>query len=150
MCGCPLIGTLADAFAYASAAGVTLRIDGTEVQVRRPRANKPGRRAFVSGKKKMNTKKRRPSSPTRRAAPCGPARSDLGGLITLTDLLAFSHELRGRRKELLDEMTQDGQQAGADTFLRLAEAGSFEPKWSAEVLDELRRNLIRNTGLSEA
>jgi hypothetical protein len=57
VCGCPLIGTLADAFAYASAAGVTLRIDGTEVQVRRPRANKPGRRAFVSGKKKMNTKK---------------------------------------------------------------------------------------------
>jgi hypothetical protein len=38
--GCPLIGSLADAFAYASAAGVTLRIDGTEVQVRRPRANK--------------------------------------------------------------------------------------------------------------
>ncbi|MCW2931546.1 MAG: hypothetical protein JWM19_2508 [Actinomycetia bacterium] len=34
-----------------------LRIDGTGVQVRRPRANKPGRRAFVSGKKKMNTKK---------------------------------------------------------------------------------------------
>jgi hypothetical protein len=35
-------------------------------------------------------------------------------LITLTDLLAFSDELRGRRRELLDEMTQDGQQAGAD------------------------------------
>jgi hypothetical protein len=49
--------TLADVFACASARGVTLRIDGTEVQVRRPRANKPGRRAFVSGKKKMNTKK---------------------------------------------------------------------------------------------
>ena len=49
--------TLADVFAYAAARGVTLRIDGTEVQVRRPRANKPGRRAFVSGKKKMNTKK---------------------------------------------------------------------------------------------
>src|SRR5262249_17946915 len=49
--------TLADVFAYASARGVELRIDGTEVQVRRPRANKPGRRAFVSGKKKMNTKK---------------------------------------------------------------------------------------------
>jgi hypothetical protein len=49
--------TLADVFAYASARGVTLRIDGTEVQVRRPRAGKPGRRAFVSGKKKMNTKK---------------------------------------------------------------------------------------------
>jgi hypothetical protein len=49
--------TLADVFAYAAAHGVELRIDGTEVQVRRPRANKPGRRAFVSGKKKMNTKK---------------------------------------------------------------------------------------------
>ncbi|WP_406729183.1 transposase family protein [Streptomyces sp. GD-15H] len=49
--------TLADVFSYAAAEGVELRIDGTEVQVRRPRAHKPGRRAFVSGKKKMNTKK---------------------------------------------------------------------------------------------
>ena len=49
--------TLADVFAYAAAHGTELRIDGTEVQVRRPRANKPGRRAFISGKKKMNTKK---------------------------------------------------------------------------------------------
>ena len=49
--------TLADVFAYASARGVTLRLDGTEVQVRRPRPGKPGRRAFVSGKKKQNTKK---------------------------------------------------------------------------------------------
>jgi hypothetical protein len=29
----------------------------TEVRVRRPRANKPGRRAFISGKLKQNTKK---------------------------------------------------------------------------------------------
>src|SRR5690349_24661703 len=49
--------TLAGVFAYAAARGVTLRLDGTEVQVRRPRTGKPGRRAFVSGKKKMNTKK---------------------------------------------------------------------------------------------
>jgi hypothetical protein len=49
--------TLADVFAYASARGVELRLDGTEVQVRRPPAGKPGRKAFVSGKKKMNTKK---------------------------------------------------------------------------------------------
>jgi hypothetical protein len=49
--------TLADVFAYAAAEGVELRIDGTEVQVRRPCAGKPGRRAFVSGKKKQNTKK---------------------------------------------------------------------------------------------
>jgi hypothetical protein len=49
--------TLADVFAYAAAEGVELRLDGTEVQVRRPPVGKPGRRAFVSGKKKMNTKK---------------------------------------------------------------------------------------------
>lgn len=49
--------TLADVFAYADAEGVDLRIDGTEVQVRRPKANRPGRRAFVSGKKRQNTQK---------------------------------------------------------------------------------------------
>jgi DDE superfamily endonuclease/Helix-turn-helix of DDE superfamily endonuclease len=49
--------TLADVFAYAASEGVTLRIDGTEVQVRRPSPGRPGRRAFVSGKKKQNTKK---------------------------------------------------------------------------------------------
>jgi hypothetical protein len=48
---------LADVFAYAAAEGVTLRVDGTEVQVRRPRPGRPGRRAFVSGKKRQNTKK---------------------------------------------------------------------------------------------
>jgi DDE superfamily endonuclease len=42
-------------FAYAAAEGVQLRLDGTETQVRRPRANRAGRRAFVSGKKKQNT-----------------------------------------------------------------------------------------------
>jgi hypothetical protein len=47
--------TLEDLFAYADAEGVDLRIDGTKVQVRRPRAGRPGRKAFVSGKKKQNT-----------------------------------------------------------------------------------------------
>ena len=47
--------TLEDVFAYADAEGVDLRIDGTEAQVRRPRAGRPGRKAFVSGKKKQNT-----------------------------------------------------------------------------------------------
>jgi hypothetical protein len=47
--------TLADVLAYAAAHGVTLRIDGSEIQVRRPPARRPGRRAFVSGKKRMNT-----------------------------------------------------------------------------------------------
>jgi hypothetical protein len=46
--------TLEDVFAYA-AENITLRIDGTETQVRRPRANRPGRRAFVSGKRRQNT-----------------------------------------------------------------------------------------------
>lgn len=51
----PRLHTLADVFAYASANGIKLRVDGSEIQVRRPKTNRPGRRAFVSGKKKMNT-----------------------------------------------------------------------------------------------
>lgn len=47
--------TLEDVFAYAAAENITLCIDGTETQVRRPRANRPGRRAFVSGKRRQNT-----------------------------------------------------------------------------------------------
>jgi hypothetical protein len=47
--------TLADVMAYAAAEGLTIRLDGTEIQVRRRKANRPGRRAFVSGKRKQNT-----------------------------------------------------------------------------------------------
>src|SRR5262249_9199812 len=47
--------TLADVLAYAAAEGPTVGLDGTEIQVRRPKANRPGRRAFVSGQKKQNT-----------------------------------------------------------------------------------------------
>ncbi|GAA2048450.1 transposase family protein [Catenulispora yoronensis] len=46
---------LEDVFAYAAAEGVKLRIDGTDVQVRRPTAGRPGRKAFISGKRKQNT-----------------------------------------------------------------------------------------------
>ncbi|MFE6127531.1 transposase family protein [Streptomyces sp. NPDC056437] len=49
--------TLPDVFAYAQAEGVELRLDATEIQVRRPPAGLGGRRAFVSGKKKLNTMK---------------------------------------------------------------------------------------------
>jgi hypothetical protein len=49
--------TLADVFAYAAACDVGLRLDATEIQVRRPRANRVGRRAFVSGKRRQNTGK---------------------------------------------------------------------------------------------
>ncbi len=47
--------TLADVFAYATCQGIELRLDGTETQVRRPRAHRADRRAFVSGKRKQNT-----------------------------------------------------------------------------------------------
>ena len=47
--------TLADVLVYAAAEGLVVRLDGAEIQVRRPRAHGPGRRAFVSGKKKQNT-----------------------------------------------------------------------------------------------
>jgi hypothetical protein len=47
--------TLADVLAYAAAEGLVVRLDGTEIQVRRPKAHRAGRRAFVSGKKKQNT-----------------------------------------------------------------------------------------------
>ena len=70
--------TLADVFAHAASQGVELRIDGTEVRVRRPRANKPGRRAFVSGKMKQNTKKAAVVSDEKGRTPVGrsfPARS---------------------------------------------------------------------------
>jgi hypothetical protein len=46
---------LAEVFASVAAEEVQLRLDGTQTQVRRPRANRAGRRAFVSGKKKQNT-----------------------------------------------------------------------------------------------
>ncbi len=49
--------SLTDVFAYAQAEGVELRLDATEIQVRRPPAGLGGRRAFVSGKKKQNTMK---------------------------------------------------------------------------------------------
>jgi hypothetical protein len=49
--------TLADVFVYAQAEGIELRLDATEIQVRRPAAGRGGRRAFVSGKKKENTMK---------------------------------------------------------------------------------------------
>src|SRR5262249_29546596 len=35
--------------------GLLVRLDGPELQVRRPKAHRPGRRAFMSGKKKQNT-----------------------------------------------------------------------------------------------
>jgi Helix-turn-helix of DDE superfamily endonuclease/DDE superfamily endonuclease len=50
----PRLHTLADVLAHAAAEGLTVRLDRTEIQVRRPKANRPGRRAWT-GKKKQNT-----------------------------------------------------------------------------------------------
>ena len=47
--------TLADVFAYAQTEGITLRLDGTEIRVRRPPVHKAGRNRFVSGKARANT-----------------------------------------------------------------------------------------------
>ena len=100
--------TLADVFAYAAAEGVQLRIDGTEVQVRRPAANRPGRRAFVSGKKKQNTgqghrDQRRPGPAAVARARSGPGRMhDATALRTegIEDLLRRHPRChrRGRRR----------------------------------------------------
>lgn len=49
--------TLADVLAYAQATGFDLCLDGTDIMVRRPRAGRVGRRAFVSGKHRRNTVK---------------------------------------------------------------------------------------------
>ena len=49
------LSALADVFAYATAHGIRLRLDGSQIQVRRPPPRQPGRRAFVSGKKLMKT-----------------------------------------------------------------------------------------------
>ena len=51
----PRLRTLADVFAYANTNDVQLRMDGTEIRVRRPKQGCKGRRRFVSGKMKMNS-----------------------------------------------------------------------------------------------
>ncbi len=77
--------TLADVFAYAHTEGIALRIDGTEVQVRRPAAARPppgpvgGRSCPV---RRDRTPRRRPVSATGRADCCGPGRIGPGGCTT--------------------------------------------------------------------
>ncbi|WP_232794905.1 transposase [Kitasatospora sp. NRRL B-11411] len=48
---------LADVIAHLGATGQTGIIDATEIRVRRPAANRPGRNRFVSGKSRMNAMK---------------------------------------------------------------------------------------------
>ncbi|MFD7445814.1 transposase family protein [Streptomyces sp. NPDC059909] len=71
--------TLEDVFAHAEAESVELRLDGAETQAPRPQADRPGRRAFVSGKRKQKRHQdhhvqRRPGPPA--AVRCGAAGPD--------------------------------------------------------------------------
>ncbi|MEJ8640255.1 hypothetical protein WKI68_00165 [Streptomyces sp. MS1.HAVA.3] len=59
--------TLGDLFAYAEAEGITLRIDAAETQVRRPKANRPGRRLSPPARR-SRAPSRPPPSATDRAA----------------------------------------------------------------------------------
>jgi hypothetical protein len=60
--------------ADAAANGVQLRIHGTQTQVRRPHAHRPGRRAFLLRQAQAAAPSSPPWSATARAAPCGPGR----------------------------------------------------------------------------
>jgi DDE superfamily endonuclease/Helix-turn-helix of DDE superfamily endonuclease len=51
----PRLHTLADVLAYANSTGFDLCLDGTDITVRRPTATRPGRRAFINGKKRRHT-----------------------------------------------------------------------------------------------
>ena len=67
--------TLADVFAYAAAEDVTLRLDATEIRVRRPRPDAPAAKRS-SPANSNRTRSRPPSPPTNTGRPCGAARPD--------------------------------------------------------------------------
>ena len=76
--------TLADVFAYAAARGVELRLDGTEVQVRRPRCGQAGpprirvRQEEAEREKGRRHHRRGQPRPGRRVPPRADARPDRG------------------------------------------------------------------------
>ena len=124
--------TLADVFAYAEAEGVELRMDGAETQVRRPQAGRPGRRAFVSGKKKQNTVKTTTFSD-------GQGRMLLSGAVrpgphARSDRPAH----RGHRRAVPDP--SHGQGPGR---LRLPGAGQGVPRPGQRPAEETRRRGVR-------
>ncbi|GAB1340133.1 hypothetical protein ACE1SV_67230 [Streptomyces sp. E-15] len=116
--------TPADVFAYAAAEGITLRIDGTETQVRRPRAHRPGRCAFVSGKKSVSPSRRRGGA-TGRSAPrlAGECRDPRRGermKAEATRLNLLLHR-KGTQWNLHQRPAREGEQSLAGDVLKPVE-----------------------------
>ncbi|MCX5318176.1 transposase family protein [Streptomyces sp. NBC_00154] len=127
--------TLADVFAYAEAENVTLRINGAEVQARWPKAGRPGRAAFVSGKRKQNTIKTTISDGQGRTLWCGAVRP------------GRMHDQTARRTEGIAEQFRlhPRLKAEADEGYRgLADEVTWLLNWSAE------RDLVTGRGARRA
>jgi DDE superfamily endonuclease/Helix-turn-helix of DDE superfamily endonuclease len=140
--------TLADVFAYAAAEGVELRIDGTEVQVRRPRANRPGRRAFVSGKKKQNTGKATVISDERgRLLWCGATRP--GRMHDVTALRTEGVEDLLRQYPTVKAKVDSGYQGLARDFPDQVSAPPKKPPKDADDTQRAEYNTTRHAQSSQ-
>jgi Helix-turn-helix of DDE superfamily endonuclease len=109
------LATLADVFAHAAAEGVRLRVDGTEVQVRRPRAGRPGRRRSCPASN-GRTPARPPRSATGKAGCCGWARSGPGRMHDITALRTEGVEDLLRRHPDVQAEVDAGYQGLARDF----------------------------------
>jgi hypothetical protein len=140
--------TLADVFAYAAAEGVELRIDGTEVQVRRPRAGRPGRRAFVSGKKKQNTIKPTVISDGEgRLLWCGATRP--GRMHDVTALRTEGIEDLLRRHPTVRAKVDSGYQGLARDFPDQVSAPPKKPAKDATATQQAEYNAVRKAQSSQ-
>jgi hypothetical protein len=140
--------TLADVFAYAAAEGVELRIDGTEVQVRRPKANRPGRRAFVSGKKKQNTGKSTVISDERgRLLWCGATRP--GRMHDVTALRTEGIEDLLRQYPTVKAKVDSGYQGLARDFPDQVSAPPKKPPKDADDTQRAEYNTARHAQSSQ-
>lgn len=140
--------TLADVFAYAAAEGVELRIDGTEVQVRRPKANRPGRRAFVSGKKKQNTGKSTIISDERgRLLWCGTTRP--GRMHDVTALRSEGIENLLRQYPKVKAKVDSGYQGLARDFPDQVSAPPKKPPKDADDTQRAEYNTARHAQSSQ-
>lgn len=140
--------TLADVFAYAAAEGVELRIDGTEVQVRRPKANRPGRRAFVSGKKKANTIKPTVISDSKgRLLWCGATRP--GRMHDVTALRTEGIEDLLHRYPTVRAKVDSGYQGLARDFPDQISAPPKKPPKDATKMQRAEYNTARKTQSSQ-